>query len=223
MNLQRLESLVGLENLNKIKGKNILIVGIGGVGSYTLETLVRSGVENITIIDYDKIDETNLNRQIITNLNNIGKLKVNEAVSRYTNINESLKINALPIFLNEENIDLINIEQYDYVVDACDSISTKVLLINECINKNIKIISSMGTAKKIDATKLKITTLNKTSYDKLAKKLRSLIDKKLQNKITVVSSTEEVKNIKVLGSTSYVPATAGLLITNYIINDILNK
>lgn len=223
MNLNRLESLIGTNNLNAIKSKNILIVGIGGVGGYTLETLVRSGVENITIIDYDIIDSSNLNRQIITNLNNIGNLKVEEAYNRYTNINDKLKLKVLPMFLSSDNIDSINLEEFDYVVDTCDSVNTKVLLINECIKKNIKIISSMGTAKKLDATKLKITTLNKTSYDKLAKKLRSLIDKSIQKKLTVVSSTEEVSKINVLGSTSYVPATAGILITNYIINDILKK
>lgn len=223
MNLNRLESLIGTNNLNNIKSKNILIVGIGGVGGYTLETLVRSGVENITIIDYDIIDSSNLNRQIITNLNNIGNLKVEEAYNRYTNINDKLKLKVLPMFLSSDNIDSINLEEFDYVVDTCDSVNTKVLLINECIKKNIKIISSMGTAKKLDATKLKITTLNKTSYDKLAKKLRSLIDKSIQKKLTVVSSTEEVSEINVLGSTSYVPATAGILITNYIINDIVNN
>lgn len=223
MNLNRFESLIGTNKLNTIKNKNILIVGIGGVGGYTLETLVRSGVENITIIDYDIIDSSNLNRQIITNLNNIGKLKIEEAYNRYTNINDKLKLKVLPIFLSSDNIDSINLEEFDYVVDTCDSVNTKVLLINECIKKNIKIISSMGTAKKIDATKLKITTLDKTSYDKLAKKLRSLIDKKIQKKLTVVSSTEEVSKINVLGSTSYVPATAGILITNYIINDIIKK
>lgn len=223
MNLNRLESLIGTNKLNAIKSKNILIVGIGGVGGYTLETLVRSGVENITIIDYDIIDSSNLNRQIITNLNNIGNLKVEEAYNRYTNINDKLKLKVLPIFLSSDNIDSINLEEFDYVVDTCDSVNTKVLLINECIKKNIKIISSMGTAKKLDATKLKITTLNKTSYDKLAKKLRSLIDKSIQKKLTVVSSTEEVSKINVLGSTSYVPATAGILITNYIINDIVNS
>lgn len=223
MNLNRFESLIGTNKLNTIKNKNILIVGIGGVGGYTLETLVRSGVENITIIDYDIIDSSNLNRQIITNLNNIGKLKIEEAYNRYTNINDKLKLKVLPIFLSSDNIGSINLEEFDYVVDTCDSVNTKVLLINECIKKNIKIISSMGTAKKIDATKLKITTLDKTSYDKLAKKLRSLIDKKIQKKLTVVSSTEEVSKINVLGSTSYVPATAGILITNYIINDIIKK
>lgn len=221
MNLNRLESLIGTDTLKKIKSLNILIVGIGGVGGYALESLVRSGVENITIVDGDIIDETNLNRQIITDTENIGKLKVEEAYKRYTKINSNLNLNIVPT--NISNSNFLDVSKFDYVVDACDSVDAKVLLINECIEKNIKIISSMGTAKKMDASLLKITTLDKTNYDKLAKKLRSLIDKKIHKKITVVSSTEEVKDINVLGSNSYVPAVAGLLITNYIINDVCKK
>lgn len=148
MNLERLESLVGSTNLEKIKSLNILIVGIGGVGGYTLESLVRCGVENITIVDFDKVESSNLNRQIISSLTNIGKLKVEVAKERYSNINNKLNLKCLPIFLNKDNINKINIEEYDYVVDACDSVNTKVLLMQECMLKNIKIISSMGTAKK---------------------------------------------------------------------------
>ena len=218
MNLERLESLVGVDVLERIKNLNILIVGIGGVGGYTLESLVRCGVENITIIDYDKVESSNLNRQIISNLGNIGELKVDVARKRYTNINDKINLKTMSVFL--DNIDSINIEQFDYVVDACDSVQTKALLMGECASKNIKIISSMGTAKKMDATKLSITTLDKTNYDKLAKKLRSIVPKNIQRKIKVVSSTEEVKDIKVLGSNSFLPAVAGLLITNYIINDV---
>lgn len=223
MNLERLESLVGLDVLKKIKNLNILIVGIGGVGGYTLESLVRCGVENITIIDYDRVDSSNLNRQIISNLNNIGQLKVDVARKRYTNINDKLNLKTMSIFLDKDNIDSINICQFDYVVDACDSVETKALLMCVCVSKNIKIISSMGTAKKMDATKLSITTLDKTNYDKLAKKLRSVVPKNIQRKIKVVSSTEQVKDINVLGSNSFVPATSGLLITNYIINDVANS
>lgn len=223
MNLERLENLVGVDVLERIKNLNILIVGIGGVGGYTLESLVRCGVENITIIDYDKVESSNLNRQIISNLNNIGELKVDAARKRYTNINDKINLKTMSMFLDKDNIDSINICQCDYVVDACDSVQTKALLMGECASKNIKIISSMGTAKKMDATKLSITTLDKTNYDKLAKKLRSVVPKNIQRKIKVVSSTEQVKDIKLLGSNSFVPAVAGLLITNYIINDVANS
>ncbi len=132
MNLERLESLVGLDVLERIKNLNILIVGIGGVGGYTLESLVRCGVENITIIDYDRVDSSNLNRQIISNLNNIGQLKVDVARKRYTNINDKLNLKTMSIFLDKDNIDSINICQFDYVVDACDSVETKALLMGVC-------------------------------------------------------------------------------------------
>lgn len=221
MNLNRLELLIGKDSLEKIKKLKILIVGLGGVGGYTFETLVRSGIENITIVDFDKVDETNLNRQILTNSNNIGKYKTEVALERALLINKNVNINKLNIFLNKDNIDELNINQYDYIVDACDSLDTKELLMNYSYKYKIKLISSLGTAKKMDATKLEITTLNKTSYDALAKLLRKRIDKKIQNKIIVVSSTEKPKDIKSLGSNSYVPAMSGILMTNYIINDAL--
>ena len=221
MNLNRLELLIGKDSLEKIKKLKILIVGLGGVGGYTFETLVRSGIENITIVDFDKVDETNLNRQILTNSNNIGKYKTEVALERALLINKNVNINKLNIFLNKDNIDELNINQYDYIVDACDSLDTKELLMNYSYKYKIKLISSMGTAKKMDATKLEITTLNKTSYDALAKLLRKRIDKKMQKKIIVVSSTEKPKDIKSLGSNSYVPAMSGILMTNYIINDAL--
>ncbi len=220
MNLNRLELLIGKENVERIKKLNILLVGIGGVGGYTFESLVRCGLENITIIDYDKVDETNLNRQILTNLNNIGEFKTDVAELRALSINSNIKVNKITNFLDSSNIDTIDFNNFDYVVDACDSIDTKVLLINKCIYNKVKIISSMGTAKKMDASKLEITSLDKTSYDPLAKILRKKIDKKIQRKVIVVSSTEKPMDIKELGSNSYVPAVAGLFITNYIVNDI---
>lgn len=223
MNLQRFEALIGADNLDKIKKTKILLIGIGGVGGYALESLVRSGIQNITIVDYDKIDSSNLNRQILTNTHNIGQYKTKEAIKRYKLINPSLNINSLEIFLDSNSLNKINIENYDYIIDACDSIDTKALLISEANRLNIKIISSMGTAKKLDASKLSITTLDKTSYDPLAKKLRKVIDKNLQKKTVVISSIEKAYDTKILGSTSYVPAVAGLLITNYIINDILKE
>lgn len=219
MNLNRLKSLIGEENLYKINNLNILIVGLGGVGGYTFESLVRSGVGRITVIDHDIIDETNLNRQILTDTTNIGKLKVDEARIRSTKINPSLELKTANIFLDKTNIDDINIKEYDYVVDACDTVETKALLINKCIDNNVNIISSMGTAKKMKAEKLMLTTLNKTSYDPLAKKLRNIIEKNKQRSVVVVSSTEEPIKTENLGSNSFIPAIAGLLITNYIIND----
>lgn len=221
MNLDRLESLIGKENLNKLQNIKIAIVGIGGVGGYVLEGLVRSGVMNITLIDGDTIDSTNLNRQIISTSNNIGELKVNEAAKRVLQINPNVVVNKFSIFLTKENIQDIIGNDFDYVIDACDDVNAKIELIKFCYKNNIKIISSMGTAKKLDGTKFKIDTLNNTKYCPLAKKIRKSLSLDEQKYTTVVYSEEVQKDINVLGSISYVPAIAGLLICNAIINDII--
>lgn len=221
MNLDRLESLIGKENLNKLQNIKIAIVGIGGVGGYVLEGLVRSGVMNITLIDGDKIDPTNLNRQIISTSNNIGELKVNEAAKRVLQINPNVIVNKFSIFLTKENIQEIIDNDFDYVIDACDDVDAKIELIKFCYKNDIKIISSMGTAKKLDGTKFKIDTLNNTKYCPLAKKIRKSLSLDEQKYTTVVYSEEVQKDINVLGSISYVPAIAGLLICNAIINDII--
>lgn len=221
MNLDRLESLIGKENLNKLQNIKIAIVGIGGVGGYVLEGLVRSGVMNITLIDGDKIDPTNLNRQIISTSNNIGELKVNEAAKRVLQINRNVIVNKFSIFLTKENIQDIIGNDFDYVIDACDDVDVKIELIKFCYRNDIKIISSMGTAKKLDGTKFKIDTLNNTKYCPLAKKIRKSLSLDEQKYTTVVYSEEVKKDINVLGSISYVPAIAGLLICNAIINDII--
>ena len=221
MNLDRLESLIGKENLNKLQNIKIAIVGIGGVGGYVLEGLVRSGVMNITLIDGDKIDSTNLNRQIISTSNNIGELKVNEAAKRVLQINPDVIVNKFSIFLTKENIQDIIDDDFDYVIDACDDVDVKIELIKFCYRNDIKIISSMGTAKKLDGTKFKIDTLNNTKYCPLAKKIRKSLSLDEQKYTTVVYSEEVQKDINVLGSISYVPAIAGLLICNAIINDII--
>lgn len=221
MNLDRFEKLVGESNVSRIRRLNILIVGLGGVGGYAFETLVRCGIENFTIIDGDKIDETNLNRQIITNLSNIGELKVSEAKKRAFSINSNIVIQDMCMFLNDSNFFMVDFSKFDYVVDACDDVNAKQLIINKCLENNVKIISSMGTARKMDASKIYITTLDKTSYDPLARSMRKKIDKSKQKNVVVVSSKEEPIDTLGLGSSSFVPATAGIFITNYIINDCL--
>jgi len=223
--LDRLELLVGAETIEKIKNTKVLIVGIGGVGGYTLESLVRSGIENITIVDYDKIDITNLNRQIIALNSNIGNYKVEEAKKRIENINEKCNIKIINEKISLDNFDILNIEEYDYVIDACDTVEVKKEIIRRCLKNNIKFISSMGTGFKMDPSKLKIIDVRKTSYDPLAKIIRRMVkEEKLKGKIMVVSSIEEKKGTgRVIASNSFVPAIAGLMCTSYIINDIVGE
>ena len=193
MQFDRFKKLVGDNIFNNIQNKTVLIVGIGGVGGYALEAIVRSGINNIIIVDKDIIDITNLNRQIITTINNIGTAKVTIAKERTLSINPNLNIVTHNIFLTQENIDEIITENIDYVIDACDTIDTKKAIITKCLKNNIKFISCMGSANKFRPELLEITTLNKTSYDKLAKKLRKWAkDNNIKDNIPVVTSKEEV-------------------------------
>lgn len=223
MEFERFIKLIGNDNFNILKNKNILIIGIGGVGGYALEGLVRSGILNITIVDYDKIDITNLNRQIIALKNNIGKYKVDVAQERILNINENVNIKRIKEKLNKLNINNIFEKNYDYVIDACDDVTAKKLIIKKCLNEKIKFISCMGTGNKFNPSLLSVTELKKTKYDKLAKKMRKwAIDENIKDKIIVVSSVEQCTKFDgVIGSTSYVPAVAGMLCASYVINDII--
>lgn len=218
---ERFELLVG-DKINDIKSKKVLVIGVGGVGSYTVESLVRSGISNITIIDNDIIDITNLNRQLMTTLDNIGLSKVEVLEKRIKSINPDCIVNAINTFVDDSNIDSI-ITDYDYVVDACDTVKTKLSIIRVCNKLGIKLISSMGTGNKMNPSLLQVTDIYKTSYDPLAKLIRSNCRKMGIKRLTVVCSKEIPikKGIKTIPSNSFVPATAGLLITSYIINDIV--
>lgn len=221
---ERVIDFLGEDNLNKIKNTTVLIVGLGGVGGYALETLVRSGIESLILIDYDKVDISNLNRQIITNKNNIGLYKVDVARDRVLSINPECNVTILKEFLNKDNINILDKYNIDYIVDACDTLDAKKLLIDYSIDHNIDIISSMGTANKIEPTKLEVLDIRKTSYDPLAKKLRKyVLDKKTNKKIMVVSSTEVPIRRDKLSSLVFVPATSGILCANYIIKKIVDK
>lgn len=222
----RFISLINKDTFDIIKNKNILIVGIGGVGGYTFESLIRSGVNNIYIIDNDIIDITNLNRQIITDSTNINDKKVIAAKKRGLNINPKANITTFDVFLDKTNINILDNINIDYIIDCCDTIDTKVLLIEYANKNNIKIISCLGTAKKLHPELLEISDLSKTSYDPLAKILRRKIkEKNITMKIPVVYSKEiPIKCIdNILGSTSFVPGVAGLLLSSYVINDIVKN
>ena len=221
---ERLIELIGEDKFKEIQSKKILLVGVGGVGSYALEALVRNGFNNITIVDYDTIALSNLNRQLITNSHNIGNSKVIEGLLRAKSINPSISIDGIEKRLTIDNLTQILDLNFDYVIDACDDINIKFELIQKSLKYNYKLISSMGTAKKLDPTKLEITTLDKTNNDPLARILRKKVkDAKINKKIHVVSSTEVPLNIDTLGTANLVPSVAGLLCVSYIVNDILKE
>lgn len=218
----RLELLVG-DKINLIHNKTILIVGLGGVGSYAVEGLVRSGIENFIIVDYDKIDISNLNRQLMTNQSNIGEFKTDEIEKRILSINPNCKIIKFTKRIDKDNINELFEFNIDYVVDACDTLEVKLDLIRICKSKNIKLIASMGTGNKMDPSRLKIMDISKTNYDPLAKKIRKVVKDEKLGKVKVVCSDEVgvTKIEKTIPSNSFVPATSGLLISSYIIRDIV--
>ena len=220
--LDRLNLLI---DTNKLQDKCVLIIGIGGVGGYALEAICRSGINNIIIVDNDTIDVTNLNRQIITNLNNIGNKKIDEAKKRILSINDKCNVTCYDLFLDENNIyNIIDNHKIDYIIDACDTINVKKELIRISKKRNIKLITSMGTANKMHPELLEIIDIRKTEYDPVAKILRKMVkDEKIKGKVMCVSSKEQGIKNKKLGSNAFTPATAGLLLASYVINDMVGN
>ncbi len=218
----RLELLIGKENIEKISKINVLIVGIGGVGGTALEALVRSGVKNITIIDKDVFSESNLNRQILSTRDSIGLYKVDVVINRCKSINPDVNITGLKINLDEKNVN--ELEYFDYIIDACDDINAKLALMQYANKNNINLISSMGTGKRLNPSNVIITRLDKTSNDPLAKKMRYEARKRgLKLNIPVVCSKEEpINNERIIASSIFVPSTAGLMLAYYIIEKVIN-
>ncbi len=223
--LERLELLIP-KAIPIIKELHVLIIGLGGVGGYALESIVRSGIKEVTIIDGDKITTSNLNRQIIATRKTIGQYKTDAFELRLKEINPDLIIHKITRHLTPLDIDEVITPNIDYVVDCCDTISVKEAIIKRTLALKIKLISSMGTGNKLSPERLKIMKLKDTNYDPLAKRLRKFIkEEQIKEDIYVVSSDEEkvVDDYKAIPSNSFVPATAGLLCTSYIINDVVSR
>ena len=219
----RLEALIGKDNLDKIKTKNVIVFGVGGVGGFVVESLIRSGLERLTIVDNDVVDETNINRQIIATYDTVGRLKTECFKERIGKINKDCNVKTLNVFYGKDNKDILFEDKIDYVIDCCDSLESKKILIEECFKRNIPIISSMGTGNKFHPEMFSITKLKKTEYDPLAKKLRFLLkDEKELLDVDVLYSKEVPTEFKgKIGSISYVPSVAGLLLTSYVVNKFI--
>ena len=224
MKFTRLENLIGSFSLEKLKKSTILVIGLGGVGGYVVEALARSGIGNLILVDYDKVDITNFNRQIIAVNSNIDKYKVNCFKERIEGINEYCNVITYNLRIDNDNIKDIFNTKIDFVVDAVDDVRAKASIINYCLEHNVDFISSMGTGNRLDLSKLTITKLDKTYNDPLARVMRSKFDKSIQKKIIVCTSTElplKVKDKFVIGSNAFVPSSAGLLIASYIIRKLI--
>lgn len=219
----RTKLLLSDDEFARLRSAHVLIIGVGGVGGYAVEMLARAGIGAITLVDGDRIDETNINRQIIADSQNVGKYKCDAFKERIARINPEIKVRVLNIRYNESTDDAIFDSKYSYTIDAIDSVDDKVRLIVSAHNRNIPIISAMGAGNRIEINDFVITDIFKTSYDKLAKKMRKLLKDEGINKHTVVCSNAESMHISgaQIGSISYMPALAGVKLGAYVLNEIV--
>mgnify|MGYP003571451327 CR=1 FL=1 len=225
---QRTKLLLGEEKFFKLANATVAIFGIGGVGSFTAEALARSGVGHLILIDKDNIDITNINRQIHALTSTIGKSKVEVMRDRIFEINPDAKVETVQKFyLPDEDAENFFICDYDYVVDAVDTITAKINLVVECERRGLKIISSMGAGNKLNPTRFKVCDIFETAVDPVAKVLRKKLKELEIKKLKVVYSDEVPKKIdtanfteKVIGSSAFVPSVAGLIIAAEVVKDL---
>ena len=226
----RTESLIGKDSLNILKNSKVIVFGIGGVGSFTVESLCRCGIGEISLVDFDTIDITNINRQINAMSNNIGKYKVDEMKKRIELINPDIKVNTFKKKLDKNNVENFNLKYYDYVVDAIDIITSKIYLIKCCYENNINVISAMGAGNKLDPTRFKVVDIYKTSGCPLARVMRRELKKLGIKKLKCVCS-DEISSGEVIesyerrksspSSISFIPSTMGLIITSEVVKDLI--
>ena len=232
----RTELLFGKEAMNKLANSKVIVFGVGGVGGYVVEALARSGVGAIDVVDNDIICLSNINRQIIATTENVGNYKVDEIKKRILSINPECKVNAHKLFYMPENADNFDFSQYDYVVDAIDTVKAKLQLALQAKNASVRIISSMGAGNKVNPVGFKVADLYKTSVDPLAKVMRREGKKLGIKKLKVVYSEEEAltpsENVisdndtgftrrATPGSTAFVPSVVGLIIASEVVKDLI--
>lgn len=224
--------LIGEENLNKIKNSHIAVFGLGGVGSYVVEALARCGVGKLTVIDHDTVSLSNINRQLIALHSTVGKKKTEVVKERVLDINPDCEVTAFDEFYSADNADKIFNTHYDYVVDAIDSVESKLDLIQRCKQNNIPIICSMGTGNKLNPRMFEVDDIYKTQVCPLCRSMRSRLRKLGIQELKVVYSREEPTQYKkeldaqtqkpTIASISFVPSVAGLIIAENVIKDVIN-
>lgn len=244
---KRTELILGKEAMEKLFDSHVAVFGIGGVGSYTVEALVRTGVGAIDIFDDDKVCETNINRQLFATRKTIGKYKVDVAEERLLEINPNVIITKHKMFVTKENIGEIDFSKFDYIVDAIDTVTAKIALVEKANENNIPIISAMGAGNKIDPTRFEVTDIYKTEVCPLAKVMRTELKKRGIKKLKVVYSKEEpitpktTENLsdedscicnqdekasarrQIPGSNAFVPPVVGLIIAGEVIKDLIGN
>ena len=220
----RTERLIGTDNLLKLKNKNVIIFGLGGVGSYVAEALARCGIGRMTVVDKDTVDITNINRQLYALHSTLGRSKADVAKERILDINPECEVTSIVKMYLPENADEFNLSQYDYIVDAIDNVTAKIDLAIKSQEMHIPIISSMGTGNKLDPTAFKITDIYKTDTCPLCRVMRRELKSRGIRKLKVLYSTEIPHNDgeRTPASISFVPSTAGLIIASEVVKEMLN-
>lgn len=229
----RTQLLIGEEGIKKLQQSHIALFGIGGVGGYVAEALVRSGIGAIDLVDNDDVCTSNLNRQIIATYSTIGMSKVDAAEKRLKDINPEVKIKKFKTFYTPETAHLFDFSEYDYVVDAIDTVVGKLSLIEESKKSGVPIISSMGAGNKLNPTAFEVADISKTSVCPLARVIRQELKKRKISKVKVVyskeppikplQSNEESVKHQIPGSTAFVPPVVGLIIASEIVKDLINN
>lgn len=219
---ERTELLIGKDGVKTLAKCHVAVFGLGGVGGYVAEMLARAGVGELTLIDFDKVSESNLNRQIIALNSTIGQFKTDAMKKRILDINPNAKLHAICEKYVPENSDLFFENKFDYVVDAIDIVTSKVHLIKTCHEKNINIVSAMGAGNRFEIPEFKVANIYDTYNDGLAKVLRKELRKfGIENHDVVFTKNIAVPNGKTIGSISYYPAMCGCVMAGYVINRLI--
>lgn len=218
----RTEILLGKEAVEKLQSAHVAVFGVGGVGGYVVEALARSGIGTLTLIDNDKVSLSNINRQIIALHSTIGKYKTEVAKARIADINPNANVYTRELFVLPETIEEIDFSGFDYVVDAIDTVSGKLAIIQSAKEKNIPVISAMGAGNKLNATAFCVKDISKTSGCPLARVMRRELRKRNIENVKVVYSEEEPKKSEegIVGSVAFVPSVAGLIVAGEVIKDL---
>lgn len=228
---QRTAGLIGEEAVDRLNNSSVAVFGVGGVGSYVVEALARSGIGSIDVFDSDDVDITNINRQIIALESTIGRPKVEVAKERLMDINPQIKVNAYKVFITPDYLSEIDFTKYDYVIDAVDNVTAKIAICSISRENSIPIISAMGAGNKLDPTGFEVDFIEKTSVCPLARVMRTELKKRGVKKLKVVYSKEQPQNAvadsangrHAPGSCAFVPSVAGLVIASAVIKDLIGE
>ena len=220
---ERTERILGSEALGRLASLHVAVFGLGGVGGHAAISLARCGVGKLTLIDMDTVDETNINRQEVAWISTVGRKKTEVIKEMIADINPACEVNAIDMFYLPENADTVDITLFDHVIDAIDTVSAKLALIERCVHAGTPIVSSMGTGNRTDPTKLRIVDISKTKDDPLARDMRRELKKRNINHLDVCWSEEIPVKTGTFspGSLPFVPAAAGLALAAFTVKQLL--